>query len=70
MQGDGAVSVVLSGIESLWMIASCDAQVTRRYWRLPLADVSPISDRRPMTKVIANFCEAAGMQPQGNRSWH
>lgn len=63
MQGDDAVSVVLSGIESLWQIASCDAQVTRRYWRLPLADVSPHSDRKALTKVIAGFCDAAGMRP-------
>lgn len=63
MQGDGAVSVVLSGIESLWQIASCDAQVTRRYWRLPLADVSPHSDRKALTKVIANFCYVVGMRP-------
>lgn len=63
MQGDGAVSVVLSGIESLWQIASCDAQVTRRYWRLPLADVSPHSDRNALTDVIARFSNAAGMRP-------
>ncbi|WP_428515267.1 TniB family NTP-binding protein [Roseovarius sp.] len=63
MQGDDAVSVVLSGIESLWQIASCDAQVTRRYWRLPLADVSPHSDRKALIKVIAGFCDAAGMRP-------
>lgn len=63
MQGDDAVSVVLSGIESLWQIASCDAQVTRRYWRLPLADVSPHSDRKALTKVIAGFSGAAGMRP-------
>ncbi len=63
MQGDGAVSVVLSGVESLWQIASCDAQVTRRYWRLPLADVSPHSDRGALTSVIVNFCQAVGMRP-------
>jgi hypothetical protein len=63
MQGDGAVSVVLSGVESLWQIASCDAQVTRRYWRLPLADVSPHSDRKAMTKIIASFCETVGLLP-------
>lgn len=63
MQGEGAVSVVLSGVESLWQIASCDAQVTRRYWLLPLADVSPHSDRRALTKVIARFCDAADMRP-------
>jgi len=63
MQGDGAVSVVLSGVESLWQIASCDAQVTRRYWRLPLADVSPHSDRKSLTGVIAHFCNATGMLP-------
>lgn len=63
MQGDGAVSVVLSGIESLWQIASCDAQVTRRYWRMPLADVSPHSDRKALIGVITNFCTAAGMRP-------
>ncbi|WP_417587227.1 TniB family NTP-binding protein [Pararhodobacter oceanensis] len=63
MQGDGAVCVVLSGIESLWQIASCDAQVTRRYWRLPLADVSPHSDRKALTNVIAGFCDAVGMEP-------
>jgi len=63
MQGDGAVSVVLSGVESLWQIASCDAQVTRRYWRLPLADVSPHSDRKALTKVIASFCNAVGFLP-------
>lgn len=66
MQGDGAVSVVLSGIESLWQIASCDAQVTRRYWRLPLADVSPHSDRKAFTKVIASFCDAVGMRAPSN----
>jgi len=63
MQGDGAVSVVLSGVETLWQIAACDAQVTRRYWRLPLADISPHSDRGALTKVTANFCEAVGMRP-------
>jgi len=63
MQGDGAVSVVLSGIESLWQIASCDAQVTRRYWRMPLADVLPHSDRKALMGVITNFCTAAGMRP-------
>ncbi|WP_422072039.1 TniB family NTP-binding protein [Tranquillimonas rosea] len=63
MQGDGAVSVVLSGVESLWQIASCDDQVTRRYWRLPLGDVCPQSDRRALTKVIAGFCDVAGMRP-------
>lgn len=63
MQGDGAVSVVLSGVESLWQIASCDAQVTRRYWRLPLADVSPHSDRKALTKVIASFCNAVVLLP-------
>jgi hypothetical protein len=63
MQGEGAVSVVLSGIESLWQIASCDAQVTRRYWRLPLADVSPYSDRRALTKVIVDFSKIVGVRP-------
>lgn len=63
MQGDGAVSVVLSGVESLWQITSCDAQVQRRYWRLPLADVSPHSDRKSLTNVIANFCQEVGMLP-------
>ncbi|WP_116599990.1 TniB family NTP-binding protein [Primorskyibacter marinus] len=63
MQGEGAVSVVLSGIESLWQIASCDAQVTRRYWRMPLGDVSPHSDRRALTGVISNFCTAVGIRP-------
>ncbi|MCA2011035.1 TniB family NTP-binding protein [Cereibacter sphaeroides] len=62
MQGDGAVSVVLSGVESLWQIASCDAQVTRRYWRLPLADVSTHSDRKALTKVITSFSAAAGVR--------
>lgn len=61
-----SVSCSLSGIESLWQIASCDAQVTRRYWRLPLADVSPHSDRKALTKVIANFCDAAGMRPRSD----
>jgi len=63
MQGDGAVSVVLSGIESLWQIASCDAQVTRRYWRMPLGDVSPHSDRKALFGVITDFCHAVGMRP-------
>lgn len=63
MQGDGAVSVVLSGIESLWQIASCDAQVTRRYSLLPLADVSPHSDRKALSDLIAKFCKEVGMLP-------
>ncbi len=63
MQGDGAVSVVLSGVESLWQIAACDAQVTRRYWRMRLGDVSPHSDRKPLTNVITDFCDAVGIRP-------
>lgn len=63
MQGEGAVSVVLSGIESLWQIASCDDQVTRRYLRLPLDDVSALSDRKSLSSVITSFCASVAMMP-------
>jgi hypothetical protein len=65
MQGDGAVIVVLSGIEALWDIASFDDQVRRRYAKLELPQVTLASNGDDLTSIIEGYCNQAGLQFQG-----
>jgi hypothetical protein len=60
MQGENAVIVVLSGIDSLWDDISFDAQVRRRYSRFALAPMS-FGDGDMLWKILSRFCETAGL---------
>ena len=62
MQGEDAVSVILSGIETLWQLASCDPQVTRRYYKFQLAPISAISDGRLLQKIVQTYCAQVGIE--------
>lgn len=63
MQGEGAVIVVLSGIETLWQIASCDHQVRRRYSKVKLPPVSAAKDGPALEGVIGSFSARVGLEP-------
>lgn len=63
MQGEGAVIVVLSGIENLWQIASYDDQVKRRFTKLSLPPLSNAKDGKPIAEQIGRFCERAELLP-------
>jgi hypothetical protein len=62
MQGDGAVIVVLSGVEALWDIASYDDQVKRRYAKLELPRVTLASHGDDLMSIIDGYCERVGLQ--------
>lgn len=61
MQGDGAVIVVLSGIETLWDIASFDDQIRRRYAKLELPQVAMATHGEDLAAIIAGYCERVGL---------
>ncbi|WP_322865323.1 TniB family NTP-binding protein [Aquicoccus sp. G2-2] len=63
MQGKGAVSVILSGIEDLWQFASSDDQIDRRYLKLALGDISPVQDQRLLKGIIHTLCAEVGIAP-------
>ncbi|MBB1492802.1 TniB family NTP-binding protein [Paracoccus sp. MC1854] len=59
MQGEGAVIVILTGIETLWQIASYDDQVKRRYSRIELPSVTMAGDEKILWKLIETFSAQA-----------
>lgn len=63
MQGDGAVIVILSGIESLWDSISFDHQVQRRYSKFELPPVTASMDSKLIWKLMVSFCERVGLEP-------
>nr|WP_229582943.1 TniB family NTP-binding protein [Paracoccus sp. S-4012] len=63
MQGEWPVIVVLTGIETLWEIASCDDQVKRRYSRIELPSVTRAADGKTLWKLIDSFCVRAELVP-------
>jgi hypothetical protein len=63
MQGEGAVIVILTGIETLWQIASYDDQVKRRYSKIALPPLSNAKDGRALANQIASFCHSADLDP-------
>lgn len=63
MQGQGAVSVILSGIDELWQLASYDDQIDRRYLKLALDEISPVRDSRLLNAVVRTLCAEVGMAP-------
>ena len=66
MQGDSAVIVVLSGIESLWSIASFDDQVKRRYSKLELPSVSAAAEGEALEDILEGYCDIAGLEAPGD----
>lgn len=62
MQGEGAVIVVLSGVEALWNIASFDDQVRRRYAKLELPKVSMATHGDDLLSIIEGYCGRVGLQ--------
>lgn len=63
MQGEGAVIVILTGIETLWQIASCDDQVKRRFSKIELPPLSNAKDGKALATQIAIFCGHADLAP-------
>jgi hypothetical protein len=63
MQGDGAVIVILTGIEDLGAIASYDDQVKRRYSKIVLPSVTLANDGPLFRELVAAFSEQAGLAP-------
>ncbi|WP_340110547.1 TniB family NTP-binding protein [Pikeienuella sp. HZG-20] len=63
MQGDGAVIVILTGVDALWRIASYDDQVKRRYSKIELPPISNVKDGKALAKQIATFCARTGLAP-------
>ncbi|WP_375692083.1 ATP-binding protein [Pseudooceanicola sp. LIPI14-2-Ac024] len=63
MQGPGAVIMILSGVESLWNIASHDDQVKRRYAKVTLPAVSVASHGDMFVRLMGKYCEKAELVP-------
>ena len=63
MQGDGAVIVILTGVESLWQIASFEPQVQRRYSKIRLPPVCEATDGDDVWRLICGYCVKAGLAP-------
>lgn len=61
MQGDGAVIVILSGIDSLWHSISFDEQVRRRFRPFALPEMSSAADRNVLWKILGGYCDTAGL---------
>lgn len=61
MQGEGAVVVILTGVETLWRMTSCDDQVKRRYSKVELPALTAAQDGRSLEGLIAKYASAAGL---------
>lgn len=62
-KGEGAVIVILTGIETLWEIASFDDQVNRRYSKIQLPALSNAKDGQAIANQIKSFCNVATLSP-------
>lgn len=62
MQGEGAVIVVLTGVEELWRITACDEQVQRRYAKLVLPPVSAAADGAMLANALRGYCAMARVE--------
>ncbi|MEP2984618.1 MAG: TniB family NTP-binding protein [Sulfitobacter sp.] len=63
MQGEGAVILILSGIETLWQMASYDDQVRRRYSKVTLPTISAVTHEKMLRGFIDGFCSEADFAP-------
>lgn len=63
MQGEGAVILILTGIDTLWNIASYDDQVKRRYSKVTLPALSASTHEKMLRGIMNKFCADAGLAP-------
>lgn len=63
MQGEGAVILVLTGVETLWQMASYDDQVRRRYSKVTLPAVSVTTHEHMLREFMAGYCNLAALTP-------
>ncbi|MDD9738015.1 TniB family NTP-binding protein [Seohaeicola sp. SP36] len=63
MQGEGAVILILTGVETLWQIASYDDQVKRRYSKVTLPAISASTHENALSGIINKFCNVADLLP-------
>lgn len=63
MQGEGAVILVLTGIDTLWQMASYDDQVKRRFSKVTLPSISASTHEKPLRGLIKKFCAEADLSP-------
>jgi hypothetical protein len=63
MQGEGAVIVILSGVETLWQAVMSDAQVQRRFSRIVLPTVTAAAQGREIRGLVRSYCAEAGLSP-------
>lgn len=61
MQQEGAVSVILSGIDTLWELTSCDEQINRRYAKMALASISAVGDQKLLSQIMRTLCAEVGI---------
>jgi hypothetical protein len=63
MQGEGSVIVILTGIETLWQVIATDDQVSRRFLKIRLPDMTVSNDGEALMYQLEEFCEVAGLEP-------
>jgi type II secretory pathway predicted ATPase ExeA len=61
MQGEGAVSVILSGIDDLWQLTTYDDQIDRRYLKLALDPISSVGNSRLLKGILHTLCGEVGI---------
>ena len=63
MQGEGAVILVLTGVDTLWQMASYDDQVKRRFSKVTLPAIADSTHERALLGVIRKVCDEADLLP-------
>ncbi|MCR8827328.1 TniB family NTP-binding protein [Pseudosulfitobacter koreensis] len=63
MQGEGAVILVLTGVDKLWQMASYDDQVKRRYSKVTMPSISAATHEKSLRSLVQSFCDEAGLLP-------
>lgn len=63
MQGEGAVILVLTGVDTLWQMASYDDQVKRRFSKVTLPSISASTHEKSLRGLIGAFCNEADLTP-------
>jgi len=62
MQGEGAVIIVLTGVDRLWQMASYDDQVKRRYSKVTLPEISASTHAGMFAAIIKESSAMAGLE--------
>lgn len=67
MEGEGAVILILTGIEKLWLMASYDDQVKRRFSKVTMPAVSAATHEKSLRCLMQSYCEKVGLSPPEDR---